>query len=322
MWSLANLTLNGNLHIDLIEVLRVSKTGKGNERLQLSGARYFKLMSDGTNNFTTRLVSHNGVFTSFNGTERSNADLVKKAGLQAHVKCSPYLAHVKANLQSKVRAEFKMAQELNIVVPNQKTLQNNETSLKDAAKHIMEDRRQIEMELKEKRKQLKALEMCTEHYSNYEIVPLRDLKEGTYSIMAFKKITTRYGDRFIMIVEIDESLKVCYANKYLEEQIRQYLRDETLAYITDPKRGFIVLYNKPLATLTIKGWGWTEQRHVIVYRSLSWTTTSKNDSLITHTENTLQDIKNAEEKLKEVTTYSVEPLPSIPVWVPYKALNN
>ena len=62
MWSLANLTLNGNLPIDLIDVLRVSKTGKGNERLQLSGARYFKLMSDGTNNFTTQLVSHNGVW--------------------------------------------------------------------------------------------------------------------------------------------------------------------------------------------------------------------------------------------------------------------
>ena len=187
MWSLANLTLNGNLPIDLIEVLRVSKTGKGNERLPLSGARYFKLMSAGTNNFTTRLVSRNDLFTSFNGTERSNADLVKKAGLQAHVNFSPHLTHVKANLQSKVRAEFKMAQEQNIVVPNQKTLQNNETSLKDAARHIMEDRQQIEMELEEKRKQLKALEMYTEHYSNYEIVPLRDLKEGTYSIMAFKK---------------------------------------------------------------------------------------------------------------------------------------
>ena len=36
----------------------------------------------------------------------------------------------------------------------------------------------------------------------------------------------------------------------------------------------------------------------------------------------MQDIKNTEEKLKEVTTFSVEPLPSIPVWVPYKALNN
>ena len=308
--------------IDLVEILHISKTGKGNERLQLSGARYFKLMSDGTNNFTTQLVSHNGVFTSFNWTKSSNAYLVKKAGLQAHINCSPYLAHVKAYLQSKVRAELKMAQKLNIVLRHQQTLQNNENSLKDAARQIMEDRLQIEMELEEKRKQLKELEMYTEHYSNYEVVPLRDLKQGTYSIMALKKITTRYGERFIMIVEMDENLKVCYSNKYLEERIREHLRDETLAYITDPKRGFIVLYNKPLATLTIKGWGWTEQRHVIVYCSLSWTTTSKNDSLITHMENMLQDIQDTEKKLKEVTTYSVEPLSSIPVWVPYKALNN
>ena len=54
-----------------------------------------------------------------------------------------------------------------------------------------------------------------------------------------------------MIVEIDESLKVCFSNKYLEDRIREHLRDKTLAYIIDPKRGFIVLYNKPLATLII-----------------------------------------------------------------------
>ena len=186
MWSLANLTLNGNLPIDLIELLHVSKTGKGNDRLQLSGVRYFRVMVDGSKTFTTRLVSHNGVFTSFNGTEKSNADLVKKAGLHPHVNCSPYLAHVKANIQSKVGAEFKMVQELNIVLPQQKTLQNKETSLKDAAKQIMEDRRPIELELEEKRKQLKALEMYTEHYSNYEVVPLRCLKQGAYEIMALK----------------------------------------------------------------------------------------------------------------------------------------
>ena len=75
-------------------------------------------------------------------------------------------------------------------------------------------------------------------------------------------------------------------------------------------------------TEPIKGWGQTDQCNVIVYCSLSWTTTSKNDSLTTHTENMMQDIKDAEEKLKEVTTYSVEPLPSIPVLVPYKAFNN
>ena len=106
----------------LIEILHIFKTGKGNDCLQLSGARYFKVMPDGKNSFTTRLVSHNGVFTFFNGTENSNEDMVKKAGLQPHVNCSPYLAHVKANLQSKVRAEFILAQELDIVIPQRQNI--------------------------------------------------------------------------------------------------------------------------------------------------------------------------------------------------------
>ena len=82
-----------------------------------------------------------------------------------------------------------MAQELNIVLPQQgvQTLQNKETSLKDFAKQIMGDRRPIELELEEKRKQLKALEMYTEHFSNYKIVPLQVLKQGAYAIMSLKK---------------------------------------------------------------------------------------------------------------------------------------
>ena len=261
MWSLANLTLNGNLPIDLIEILHISKTGKGNDRLQLSGARYFKVLPDGKNNFTTRLVGHNGVFTSFNGTENSNEDLVKKAGLQPHVNCSPYLAHVKANLQSKVRAEFILAKELDIVIPRRQNIRPKHTdkcALKDTVQQIMEDRRPIELELEEKREKLKALELYTEKYSDNEIILLCSLKLETYQIMALKKITTKYGDKFIMVLELNGCLKVCYSNKYLEDRIKEFLKKENIETFKDPKRGYITLYNKPFAALTIKGWGRTE----------------------------------------------------------------
>ena len=207
MWSLANLTLNRNLPIDLIELLHVSKTGKGNDRLQLSGARYFKVKPDGTNNFTTRLVGHQGVYTSFSGTKTSNADLVEKAGLQSHANCSPYLAHVEANIKSKIRAEFKMAQELDIVLPRVQKLQNKEKSLKDAATQITEDRQSIELELEEKRKQLKTLDMYTEDYSNTNLVPLSSLKQGIYALKALKECTRQYDNTFIMLLEKDGSLK-------------------------------------------------------------------------------------------------------------------
>ena len=236
MWSLANLTLNGNLLIDLIEILHISKTGKGN-----------------------------------------NADLVEKAGLQSHASCSPYIAHVQANLKSKIRAEFKMAQELDIVLPHVQKLQNKETSLKDAATQITEDRQSIELELEEKREQLKTLDKCTEHYSNTKLVPLSSLKQGMYVIKALKECTRQYGDTFIMLLEKDGSLKKCYSIKYLDGRIREYQQNEP--DITHPQRGFIALYDKPLATLTIKGWGQTKQHHVIVNCSLSWTITSRNDSL-------------------------------------------
>ena len=101
------------------------------------------------------------MYTSFSGTKTYNADLVEKAGLQSHANCSHYLAHVQANVKSKIRAEFKMAQKLDLVLPHVQKLQNKETSLKDAATQITEDRQSIELELEEKRKQLKTLDMCT-----------------------------------------------------------------------------------------------------------------------------------------------------------------
>ena len=160
------------------------------------------------------------MYTSFNGTETSNAYLVKKAGLQSHANCSPYLAHVQANLKSKIRAEFKMAQELDIVLPHVQKLQNKETSLKDAAAQITEDRQSIELELKEKRKQLKTLDMCTEHYSNNKLVPLSSLEQVIYAVKVLKECTIQHGNTFIMLLEKDGILKKCYPNKYLDERIR------------------------------------------------------------------------------------------------------
>ena len=96
--------------------------------------------------------------------------------------------------------------------------------------------------------------------------------------------------------------KTCATQQILRRSDQGAFFDETLAYIMDPKRGFITLYNKPLFSFNIRGLGRTEQRHMNVNCVLSWITASKNDSITMQTENTLQDIKKTEEKLKEVTT--------------------
>ena len=68
-----------------------------------------------------------------------------------------------------------------------------------------------------------------------------------------------------MVLELEGRLKVCYSNKYLEDPVKEFLRKENIETIKDPKGGYITLYNKPLAALTIKDWERSEQRNIIVY---------------------------------------------------------
>ena len=125
-----------------------------------------------------------------------------------------------------------------------------------------------------------------------------------------------------MVLELNGCLKVCYPNKYLEDRIKEFLKKENIKTFKDPKRGYITLYKKTLAALTIKGWGRTEQRHVIVYCSGLWSCVSKKDSLAMLTDEMKQDINKTDTKLQEGTSKSVIQVPVIPVWVPYKTLNN
>ena len=108
-----------------------------------------------------------------------------------------------------------------------------------------------------------------------------------------------------MVLELNGCLKVCNSNKYLEDQIKEFLKKENIKTLKNPKGGYITLYNKPLASLTIKGWGRTEQSHVIVYCSVLWSCVSENDSLAMLTDEMKQDINKTERKLQEGTPKSV-----------------
>ena len=75
------------------------------------------------------------------------------------------MAHVKANLQSKVRMEFILAQKLDIVIPrvkNVKAKHIDKCALKDAFQQIVEDGHPIELEFDKKQEKLKALELYTD----------------------------------------------------------------------------------------------------------------------------------------------------------------
>ena len=61
---------------------------------------------------------------------------------------------------------------------------------------------------------------------------------------------------------------------------------------------------------------------MIVYFSVLWSCVSENDSLAMLTDEMKQNMNKTETKLQEGTSKSVIQVPVIPVWVPYKTLNN
>ena len=104
------LTFNGNLPLDIIEVVEVSKIFENEEKdlvLEITGNRYYKINQDKSTRFTTQLVSKGGVYSSNGGTLEGNNELLEKAGMLEHENCIPYLAKTKDSHTSKAEAEFK-----------------------------------------------------------------------------------------------------------------------------------------------------------------------------------------------------------------------
>merc|ERR1711936_1032416 len=96
-WCLEKLTLNGNLPLDVIEVMEVEQDAEDeNEEkdviLEIVKNRYCKVNKDKSTRFTTRLVSKGGVYSCHPGKE--NDKLLEKAGFVEHGNCIPLLSNI------------------------------------------------------------------------------------------------------------------------------------------------------------------------------------------------------------------------------------
>ena len=122
MWSLVNLTLNGNLPIDVVEVndsaFTYSKSRGRNKVLEVKGMRYFKHKEDGSSKFNTRLIAKNGVYGRREGGHEDNASLLVKAGLVEHENCIPYLSRQSANKRSKPNGVLHRVEILEVHLPS------------------------------------------------------------------------------------------------------------------------------------------------------------------------------------------------------------
>lgn len=73
---------------------------------------------------------------------------------------------------------------------------------------------------------------------------------------------TQYGEKYIILIATSqkEMLGHCYSNEHMET----YTRIEILNKI------ILLFYEKPLAVLSANGYGFTAQRHVVVYRKVAF----------------------------------------------------
>ena len=347
MWCLANLTLGSKLPIDLIEVCDRVKTASGTKTkkktdvlLDITISRYFKSHTDGSVDFQTRLVSKKGVYCWNKGSKHDNMELVKNAGLVPHDHCVPYVAHVKGTKNSKVDVGLTRADQCqSLKLPETMTYRERrvnkdthteqlEAITKEAINSIIETRRPFEQAIAEKRSKLEILDNYTSIFLGHEVIPLKDLPLGFYNVMAMRETQTQFGLKYIMLVDIGSNgtLRVCYSNKHIEDYLLEHLCEQTKEKIRDPKRNYLTLYNEPLATLTITGWGRTKQNNVIVYCNIRLAVEMTAHSIKSKQKELAEEIADHTVKLQKVMAKlrSGEALPFIARenMVPYKHLPN
>ena len=118
-----------------------------------------------------------------------------------------------------------------------------------------EELSQIEKEMRLKREKLEELDNYSQIFSNKKIVPLKSLAKRTYDVMAIRKVETRFGRKYILVVALDgsENFVLCYSNRYLEDKINVLFPvDKRQQY----RNGlYLTLFKQPIAHLRITGWG-------------------------------------------------------------------
>ena len=274
-WCLEKLTLNGNLPLDIIETTEVSKTLSGNKKdsiLEVVGNRYYKIDLDSSSTFPTRLVSQGGVYSYNSDTLENNALLLQKAGFVEHENCIPYLSKSQASSTSKADAELRKVEDLDVnllprtrKVKDEVKIQLKEQLLKHVKKVVIDiknERKTILREFRQEEKEIQRIKECKKSFLKVPTVPLRDLKHGAYTVIAAKRLLTRFGTSFKLLIQGDNGNYTAWTNKDLTNIFEQLEQGDL---VNKGDGGFLSLDEKELGVLQITGKGTNAYGNVSVY---------------------------------------------------------
>ena len=273
-WCLEKLTLNGNLPLDIIETTEVSKMFSGNKKdsvLEVVGNRYYKIALDNSTIFPTRLVSKGGVYSFNSDTLESNALLLQKAGFVEHENCIPYLSKIQASKRSKADAELRKVEALdvNILLRTRTVKKEDKVQLQaqllehvqNVVKDIEKEKKIHLREIRQKEKEVSRKKECKKSFRNLCTVPLRDLKQGAYTVVAAKRVLTRFGTSFKLLIQGDNGNYTTWTNKDLTNILEQLEQGD----LVNKDGGFLSLDKKELGVLQITGRGTNAYGYVSVY---------------------------------------------------------
>ena len=285
-WCLDKLTLNGNIPLDIIEVNTISKTSiddgkRKDDILEISGGRYYKINHDSSTNFTTRLVSKGGVYSCNNESIEHNIKLLEKAGFLEHENCVPYLAKSKGTNKSKADAVLRKVDtslRINVLGRKAKRVVNLDMlkeKLCEEAKEIEEIRTPLLIDLQQKENKIKVIKEYKKRFQQCGTTPLCSLKQGSFTVRVAKKLTTRFGSAYKLLVEDDDVSYIVWSNKHISDLFAEILQEKLVNVDND----FLFLDDKPLGVLVITGQGTNQYGKVSVYCTFTLTNVSELEQL-------------------------------------------
>ena len=293
-WVLENLTLNGNLPVDVIDINTWSTTMEQSKKtdyvVEVIGSRYFKAYPNKSSSFKTRLVSHKGCFSYTLGLKEDMTSRLENAGFLPHNNCIPLLANTAANSNSKTTAELCKVEQLTIKLSDEclSRSRNDKSCQQDIEDRLLEEALKIEeirkphmLSLKASEKKLKQIQCCIESASTSEMTHLRLLDQGTYPVLSAKKFSHKeFGMRYKLLLQLDEELKTSvWSNWAIANSLNDFLSTEAGKDCYDKTSGFLLLFDQPLGSLTVKGKMMNQYGYYTVFCDFTPNTVKKSSSL-------------------------------------------
>merc|ERR1712105_584030 len=275
-WCLEKLTLNGNLPLDVIEVMEVEQDAEDeNEKtdviFEIVKNRYCKVNKDKSTRFTTRLVSKKAINSYNRETYKGeNIDLLQKDGLLEHTNCIPLLAKHQASNRCKTDAEIQRIEtlpvNLQIYKENKKQREKKFKEKHDKEMRMIEEKtKPLLLEFRKEKEKRDRIEECKGMFCGVVTKPLRDIPQGTYTVNAAKKkCNTMYGDQYILSISEPGDTYNVWGNKTIFDKLEAAINSNHV----DVAEKLLYLPRENLGTLIVTGKGNAFNGHRQVYCKL------------------------------------------------------